>query len=140
MQDHTISQLDTDEITALAVMIVGTRSRISAPPWNRHDVISVIRSMAHETVHVVQHAGLAAANDPRAELPVTITWTKYRPKPADTEPEPDRGPKCDICGRSQRMCLEVRAKEERHGVPDPHDFAPVDLDRYRRGPVRPAHA
>jgi hypothetical protein len=144
-EDRTINQLTEDELTAIAVLIVGERNQTTWPDgtpahgWDRYGVTQVLRSQGHELANTLQYAAVAAARDHRADTPVAITWNKYRPKPADTEHEPDRGPKCDICGRSQRMCLEVRAKEERHGVPDPHDFVPVDLDRYRRGPIRPAH-
>jgi hypothetical protein len=130
--EPTINQLTPDELHALAVQIAGARQRGRGQHWEPHEVTAVLRSVGHELAETMRTAGLAAARDEHADRPVTITFTKYRPRPADQEPEPDRGPKCDICGRTERMCRIVVQKHVDARVPDAwHEFVPVDLDAIR---------
>lgn len=134
-QDLSINQLTPDELHALGVTIAGARARAAGPHWEPHEIVAVLRSVAHESAELMRTAGLAAANDPQADRPVTITFDRYRPRQDDQPQQPDRGPKCDTCGRSERMCRTVVQKHVDAQTPDAyHEFIPLDLDRYRRGP------
>lgn len=129
-----INTLGDDELGALAGLIAGRRNRTpGARPWDRHGVKQVLYTLGAEDIDLMTAAAYAAAEDPKADTPSAITWTQYRPKPKDVH-RPSNEPSCDICGKTRHMCLLVESKHRDAGVPDTHQFIPLQVGDGRRRP------
>lgn len=125
----TINQLTADAINAQASVIAELRTNTAgAEPWDRAGIASVLRSLGTHGLDVIIPAALAAAADPAARTPAAISWPQYRQagRPPTVSDPPDQRAKCEHCGRIERICRAVQARQP--GLDD-HEFRPHEWRR-----------
>lgn len=117
-----ITALTEDEVGALAFLIEQRRNRTAgAIMWDRPGVVAALRKL-HDVDEVAAYAaGLAAAEDPKADTPAAIAWPQYRQAAQRISPTPSREPVCDHCTRTQSGC-ELAQRNTGHRD---HDFRPA---------------